>query len=328
VPRYVLLGQPGYEIDILGHPWQYFNDSWGDTYATITYEDPTRGGTQLTQGFAILEEGGTAEDLFGPLPPEGYTLLETNNDLDQVGDFVLVGVVKEELGPSFFAVLETEKYVYSVEITFPEKTTLSLQQFYDSEVADIFEYVLQATLEKSKVASPPTPTPMSPDQQHLYDLIGGWLVTVEEANGFYAGTYNMFGDKLDGVWEPVGDYVNDVQGTVCRSFVDRTNDDVPLVAFSNCIIYVGSDFEIQGLADYYSTAVSLESNYDYTNDFVVYGYGNGHTYFEAFLLNDEFLFQVVLESRTFTGQTTEDVFNAFNDEFIYNVLLTNLERRE
>ncbi len=47
---------------------------------------------------------------------------------------------------------------------------------------------------------------------------------------------------------------------------------------------------------------------------------------EAIIHHEDYLFLVALQSRTKVGQTPENLFNEFNDGFIYNVLMANLKR--
>ncbi|HBY08789.1 MAG TPA: hypothetical protein DEH22_13780, partial [Chloroflexi bacterium] len=75
-------------------------------------------------------------------------------------------------------------------------------------------------------------------------------------------------------------------------------------------------------------AVILESAFKYPDQSIIYGYINqyGHASLNAFILQDDYLIYVFLESRTLMSQTPEDVFMGFNDGFIYSVLMSNLER--
>jgi len=113
---------------------------------------------------------------------------------------------------------------------------------------------------------------------------------------------------------------------VCRLFEDRTNVDVRWVKFQNCI-FAAKEFPFDGIADYYKQAgdTRLASSHEFEDDFVIYGYNDGHTFFDAYLLDGEFIYHVAVESRTLTGETVKDVFNQTMDDFIYNVLMTNIK---
>ena len=90
---------------------------------------------------------------------------------------------------------------------------------------------------------------------------------------------------------------------------------------------VGPDYDLDKILENRPNSVVLESAFDYPDQSIVYGHHlNGHTSLNAFILQDEYLIYVFVESRTLMGQSPEDVFEGFNDGFIYNVLMANLER--
>lgn len=328
VPRYILPGAPYVAIGILGTVCNYQTDSWGERTAYIAYDCPDLDVIWLSVRFTTLEEGETAQDLFGELPPEGHMAIAPSDFLSHYDNLALSGRT-ENSEYSYFMVYETERFVISSEVFFTEDATMSLEEFYPENGETVLNAVLEIMLEKvMSGGTPPEPTPMAVGQQELHEQIRHWLVTELEANEFYLGASDMWGDPFDGTWVSLGDDVDAQRGSVCREFEDRTNADAPLVTFLNCVYDVGLDYDLDKILENRPNAVVLESAFDYPDHSIIYGrdLNNGHTSLNAFILQDDYLIYVFLESRTLAGQTPEDVFNEFNDGFIYNVLMTNLRR--
>ncbi|NOR89347.1 MAG: hypothetical protein GQ524_03745 [Anaerolineales bacterium] len=327
VPRYILPGAPAVAIGILGTVCNYQTDSWGERTAYIAYDCPDLDVTWLSVRFTTLEEGENAQDLFGELPPEGHMAIASSDFLSHYDNLALSGRT-ENSEYAYFIVYETERYVISSEVFFPEDTSMSLEEFFLDNAEAVLHAVLEIMLEKvMSGGTPPEPTPMAVGQQELYEQIGHWLVTESEANEFYQGASDMWGDPFDGTWVSLGDDVDTQRGSVCREFEDRTNADAPLVGFFNCVYFVGPDYDLDKILENRPNAVVLESAFEYPDQSLIYGYDmGGHTSLNAFILQDEFLFYVFIESRTLGGQTPEGVFNEFNDGFINNVMMANLER--
>ena len=147
-------------------------------------------------------------------------------------------------------------------------------------------------------------------------------------NEFYKGASDMFGDPFDGTWKLIGDQVDIQRGSLCREFADRSNEDAPLVKSFNCVYQREPGYTLNKLQESFPDAVILESAFEYPEQSVIYGRDQMHTSFQAFILRDNLLFYVFLESRALAGQTAADVFNEYNDSFIYNVMMTNMERYE
>ena len=332
VPRYMLPSAPYISTEILGATCHYQQDEWNTQAAYIAYACPDLNVTWLSIRFTNLEAGQTALDIFGELSVDEAVSISPGELLSEFGDVVIFGrVVNAQSDNSeyaYFMMYETESYVISVEAFFPEDTLTSLEEFYQGNGEAVHHAVLEIMLDK--VISEGTrlaPTPMALNQQELYDQIAPWLVTEAEANEFYQGASDMFGDPIDGTWVWQGDTVDTQWKTVCRKFVDRTNEDTPLVAFGNCI-YIRPGFNLDSLQKSFQSAVVLKSTFEYPDQSIIYGgdMPNGHTSLNAYILQDDYLFYVWIDSRTLGGQKTENVFQGFDDGFIYNVLKTNLER--
>jgi hypothetical protein len=221
---------------------------------------------------------------------------------------------------------ETESFVISVEVFFPEDTTTTIEEFYLDHGEIVHHAVLDIMLEKVvSEGTRPEPIPMSAAQQELCDQIAPWLVTEAEVNEFYQDAPDMFGDPFDGSWVWQGDTVDAQWKSVCRKFADRTNEDVPLVAFGNCV-YIRPDYNLDDLQESFQSAVVLKSTFDYPDQSIIYGgdLPNGHTSLNAYILQDDYLFYVWIDSRTLSSRKPENVFQGFNDGFTYKVMMTNL----
>jgi len=331
VPRWMILGQPGQGIEILDEKWNYADDRWGDTYGCIDYERPTGTHIRFEQCFAQTDKDLTFESQQAKFLKDGFEALEPNTDFGIVGQITLLG--KRLTGTStktieYFELIGISKYILLVELYIDTDDTASLQTIYESQVSVLMDYVLENSLQKAHMIASPTPTPLSPVQANYYDEFTKKLITEPEASAIYTATWMGEAEgSIDGTWEVLGDNVATKRQQVCRRFEDRTNVDVRWVKFSNCV-FATKDFPFAGIAEYYKQPgdTLLKSTHTYDNKFVVYGYNDGHTFIDAYLLDGKYIYYVTLESRTITGETPEDVFNQTIDNFIYNVLTTNTSR--
>jgi hypothetical protein len=324
----LLPGAPGYSVEILGAECNYQTDSWGEQSAYIAYACPDLNVSWLSVRFTNLEEGESAMDVFGQLPPEGGTLISPTDLFSEYDNLIISGRV-DDSKYDYFMVYETESFLISTEVFFPEDTTTTLEAFYLGNAESVLHAVLEIMLEKVKSGgAPPEPTPMAGKQQLLYNRVADWLVTEAQANELYQGASDMWGDPFDGTWAMLGDHVDGQREYVCREFQDRSNADAPLAAFLNCVYDVGPDYDLDQILENRPDAVVLESVFEYSDQSIIYGYINqyGHTSLKAYIYQDEYLIHVTVDSRTLMSQTPEDVFNEFNDGFIYNVLMVNLKR--
>jgi len=326
VPRYMLPSAPYYSTQILGASCNYQQDNWDTQSAYIAYACPDLDVLRLSVRFTSLEDGQTAQDLFGEFPPEDQEVIVPGDSLNQYENLSLFGRAENEKY-SYFMVYETGEIVISSEVFFPEDTTISLEEFYTENGEIVLNAVLEIMLEKViSEGTRPEPTPMAVAQQELYNQFAPWLVTESEMNEFYKGASDMFGDPFDGTWKLIGDQVDIQRGSLCREFADRSNEDAPLVKSFNCMYQREPGYTLSKLQESFPDAIVLESAFEYPEQSIIYGRDQMHTSFQVFILRDNLLFYVYLESRVLAGQTAEDVFNEYNDNFIYNVMMTNMDR--
>jgi hypothetical protein len=299
----MILEQPGYGVEILGEAWNYTNDRWGETYACIDYTRQKEPYLFFKECFAFTQPGLTVESAFG-----------------DVGQIVLMAIrleVNSGKGVKYIELIGIQKYILRVEMNMATDDPSSLQAIYEEQAASIIDYVLQNMLEKSRLIPRPTATPLSPTQVSLHAQLNPSLITELEANTFYEGT-----------WEALGDYVDSKGPYVCRAFEDRTNADVFWVRFSNCIFLYHPNFNFDGFVEGYKKPehVFLESSHQYTDKFFLYGQLEGHTYFHAWMVHGEYLYYVQLESRTIGEPKVETIFTQAVDDFIYAVLMLNVQK--
>ena len=318
VPRWMILAQPYYSVDILGEQWDYVTDRWGETYACIDYTKESGTRISFEQCFAQVDASLTFESVLAPFLDNDFEVLTPNTTFGEIGQISLLG---KKLGGEpktieFFELIGTEKYLLLVEMYVETDDTAPLQTIYESQAADIINYVLQESLQKSRILPRPTATPLSPNQEGFYASFAEKLITEAEADALYGGT-----------WELIGDHVFDNQRKVTRLFEDRTNADVLWVQFMNSI-FLATETSFDNIASIYQQPgdVVLESSHEYEGKFALFGYNDGHTYFDAYLLHGPYIFFVQLESRTLVGETVEDVFSQEIDDFIYSVLMINVQR--
>jgi len=318
VPRWMILEQPGYSVEILGESWSYVTDNWNESVACIRYGRGDEGTTWIEQCFALVSETGLSfQEIMEPYIEKGFETLTPRNTFGDIGQIGLVGIIEGEV-VRFFELIKAEGNLYTVEMA--GSTSVDgdqLQEFYENQAADIIDFALRDSLQRSRVIPGPSPTPLSPKQQTFYDSLSPKLITEQEANALYSGT-----------WELLGDWVYDTRVSMCRDFEDRTNADVLWVRLANCVFYEGTDFNFEDIDElFYGTdVVILESRHEYDDKFTLLGLGGGHTYFHGWLQKGEYLYLVDVDSRTPLGMSVEDLFSEEVDDFIYNVLMTNVRR--
>lgn len=319
VPRWMILGQPGYSVEIFGEKWNYTNDRWGETYACIDYTRKKGPYLFFEQCFALTQPNLTFESQNDAFLNDGFEVLTPGNTFNDVGQISLVAKRLEDNSTKFvkfFELIGVDKYILLVEMNFTAENQAPLQTIYEKEVASILDYVLQNMLEKSHLIPRPTATPLSPTQESFYAPLAENLITESEASTLYGST-----------WEALRDFASSKRTQVCRDFEDRTNADVYWVRFSNCIyLFETSTFEeiIEGYKQ--PGDLQLESTHQYNDKFVLHGFQDGHTYFYAWMSQGEYIYFVELESRTLAGQKVEDLFTQDVDDFIYGVLMINAQR--
>jgi len=315
-PRWMLLNQPYFNVEILGEQWDYYTDNWGEMYACIRYRqnDYKR---YFEQCFGIINENMptlTYDGVLAGMLESGFEEITPNTVFPNTDRISLSGKKEEENQVAFFEIVEAEPYILLVEMYVTAEEDAPLQEIYEAYAADVMDYVLLAGMQKSKIAPAPSPTPMSPEQQSNYDENSEFLITENEANELYYGR-----------WELLDDYVWEY--SICREFQDRTNADVLWVSFVNCVYTVAPGTTMQAVRDHFLEPddVLPESRYAADNYFV-YGYGNGHLYYNAVLYENGLVFRAVIETRSLVGTTAENGFTEEIDDYLYAVLMKNLEK--
>jgi len=312
-PRWILLAQPGYDVEILGETWNYKVDDLDDAFACNYFTKEKEPILSFNQCFALNQSDSAFEDLRDELLNNEFEVLIPDNKFGDVGQISLMAsrvIVNSQKLVSFIELIGTDKYMLHVEMNVITDDTSPLQDIYEDRAASTIDYVLQNMLEKSRLIPRPTATPLSPEQDLIYAFFSKKLITESEASA-------LSGSQ----WEALGDIVVIPPVQVCRDFEDRSNDDALWVFFANCVI-ASSPPTFEELVDVYKqSGVLLESSHQYNDNFVLYGSQDGHTRFYAFLQDHDFVYFVYLESRTIGGQGVEDIFTDEVDDFIYGVLM-------
>ena len=320
VPRWMILGQPPFSVEIEGEKWNYEGDNWGEAYGCIAYTRETGPTVFFEQCFGILQEGVSFESQLEPFTQKDFETLMPKNTFNKVGQIALLAKRLEDSGEKFvkfFEVVGTDKYILLVEMNVFTDDEAPLQTIYENQAAEIMDYVLKNGLEKSHILPPPTATALSPAQEKFYVALSEKLIAESEASALYGST-----------WESLGDNVSNESTKVCRYFEDRTNADVRWVGFKNCVYLADKDHTMESFADFYEQRgyVVLQSRYKYNDQFMLYAIQDGHTYFHAVVLNGDYIYLVDLESRTLADEKLEDVFTEDVDDFLYGVLMTNIRK--
>ncbi|HXQ36596.1 MAG TPA: hypothetical protein VN843_21465 [Anaerolineales bacterium] len=175
--------------------------------------------------------------------------------------------------------------------------------------------------------SVPTKTPI-PKSDTPTSLNLEWLVTEKDINEF-TNDIEIFEWKLD----------EELPGNnrICRIFTGTSwsaNSNFSM----NCLnlITAGSTFEdvIASMYDadiLYSTDIQLKPILEYDYDFALYAHSsdNGHSVFDAFLVNNGLLYRASVSVGTPATYTPEKVFDAQGEiieAFLKNMLMINLDR--
>ncbi len=313
-PRWMILGQPGSSVEIFGETWNYSGDNWGEEFACINYTREGSDNMFFEQCFAVSQENQNFESVLEPFLTDGFERLEPKTRFEGIEQISLVGKPEAKNKKHFFEILQSKGYILLVEMNFVTEDNAPLQIIYEKSAADIIDYALRDSLQKSHLIASPIATPIPQAQQKFYDVAAPLLITLPQANSLYGGT-----------WDILGDRTSTQRVRVCRDFEDRTNADVLWVGFMNCV-FSAQDFPFEEIAQYYKNPgdATLESSHTYDGQFALYAYQDGHTYFDAYLLAGDYIFLVGLESRTLAGAKPEDVFSQDVDDFIYSMLTANI----
>ena len=314
-PRWMILGQPGYNVEFFDNIWFYYSDGWSDSHACIRYQqnDYER---FFEQCFAIIDEDVsslTFDGILDPMLANGFEEIAPKTDFSNIDRVSLNGAKREEGRVIFFEIIEAQPYLFLIEMTVPAADG-PLQDIYEEYVADVIDYALLDAMQKSKVAPPASPTPLSPEQQSNFNENGEFLISESEANELYGGRWELLDDH---VWKY----------SICRGFEDRTNADVLWVSFANCVSTTAPGATMQDIEDFYLEEGDARPESQYVADnYIVHGYGEGHLYYSAIVFENGLVFRAIIETRSMVGTTAETGFTESIDDFLHDVLMWNLER--
>ncbi|MBT3240342.1 MAG: hypothetical protein HON98_10130 [Chloroflexi bacterium] len=310
VPRWTILSQPGYGVELLGETWDYVTDRWGDSFACIKYENEEGIYTWFEQCFAFITPDTTFEGILAPFIENGYQEIIPQNDYSQTGKHILVGKA-EDYGYHYLELLSTNDYLYLVEIGSEFDNSGSVQDFYLNNLYPINNLVIENMLHKSNIKNI-EPTPISPSQMAL------------QAN---LEKYLLHDYELGMGWVQISDYIPEGENYICRNFELRVNEDVTWVESMNCIYEKSDNFEFSSLDQYILDGDEiLESSNVYDGDVLIYGYSTGHLFYNAWYYKGDLIYRVILETRARVGATVEGSFSENVDDFLYRVLMVNVEK--
>lgn len=162
VPRWMILDQPGYGVDIIGDDWNYTNDRWGETFACIDYTREKEPHYFLEECFAFTQPNLTLDSEREKYLSDNYEVLRPNNTFGNVGQISVMAIRLEDNSGKRVKILELlgfEKYLLRVEMNITTDDTSVLQSIYEEQAAGIMDFVLQNMLEKSHLVPRPTATP-------------------------------------------------------------------------------------------------------------------------------------------------------------------------
>ena len=124
---------------MLGNQCSYQNDSWDEQYAYMAIACPGLEVTWLSIRFTTLVEGQTAIDIFGAMPPDSYSAIELGVNLSHYEN-ISISAKAENSSFSYFVAYETERFLLSAEVFFPEDAAMTLEEVYIAR-ADIVLYI-------------------------------------------------------------------------------------------------------------------------------------------------------------------------------------------
>jgi hypothetical protein len=328
VPRWMLVGQAPYDINLAGEDWLYKTDNWNESVACIRYAKDGQNNVWVEQCFADREAGYSLDGLLAPYLDDGFEALVANDNFDNVGQIALVAKYMEDDSSKYiraFQAVDVNGYILTGEMVFETEKTTDLQSFYESQIAHTLNYIFRSGLGKAHLIPAPAPTPLSPAQGDLYSALNNILITETEASALYYVPI-MGGGVVNGRWEARSDDVSAEAMMVCRNFEDRSPEDVQWVSFSNCV-FKTENVSFDDIVDAFTMDgdISITSQYQYDGDLKVFGYQDGHSFIYALLNQGEYVYFIWLDARTLKDEKIEQVYAQEMDDFFHAVLLTNLE---
>ena len=120
VPRWMILDQPFYDVEILGEIWNYTNDRWGDTYACISYSREQDTSIEFEQCFtSACSDEVSFESQHNQFLSAGFEELTPQNTFGNASQVSLLG--KRLSGDTnevieFFEIVGIGDYVTLVEL--------------------------------------------------------------------------------------------------------------------------------------------------------------------------------------------------------------------
>jgi hypothetical protein len=306
-PRWMMLSQPYYSVEILGEDWAYVIDNWSDQHACIQYrqEESHR---WFEQCFAFLTAF-SYDEVLDPFLDMGFEHLVATSTFGDVGriDLVARRDLDDPKEIRFFQQVGTDEFLMLVEMTVAEEEQLPLQSIYEALAADVMDYVFRDMLTESRSIPRPTATPFPPGAGVVYDNLVDNLVTEQDLGGEY--------------WEAIEDIV--YPNGVCRFFELRISADVTWVNLLNCVSVQDPAYDIRTMLG--DEEVLLTSTYEYEGDSMVFGQMAGHAFFYGVVFQDGYRYLASLESRVPWGAPLESLYNQDIDDFLNMVLLANLD---
>jgi len=144
------------------------------------------------------------------------------------------------------------------------------------------------------------------------------LITEDEANAFYAGTWKFDADAEYGDPDPA----------VCRDFVDDSAENLWYVSFYNCVFDPNPTRTLADSKESYPSATPLDSSHSNELDLLFYGYRSDadHMTYDMLTLQDGRLYMASVTHRNPTLGAGNVPQQSDIDDFLFKVLTANLSK--
>ena len=144
------------------------------------------------------------------------------------------------------------------------------------------------------------------------------LITEEEANAFYAGTWKFDSDE---------EY-SDTDPGVCRDFVDDSAENLWYVSFYNCVFDPDPNRTLADVEESYPSAAPLDSSHSKDLDLLFYGYrpDSDHVTYDMLTVQDGRLYMASITHRNPMLGADNVPQQSDIDDFLFNVLAANLSK--